>query len=291
MGVFRLVEVEELYDYGVATDGIAWIFINKEREIIDRLTITENFGEIRKYLKGEERLAKKRLEEISKAFYEEYNDILHGVNHIAEKDCLIDSIINVDGEEDREEIAQIVVNRLVFIKFLQAMDIIADDALDYLYELEEHELSAKLNQLFFEVMNTPRRSRGSIDPHFEHIPYLNGSLFERMEVERRNPQYRIRGRILQKVIEFLNRFSFARAETQGYIDSKDRIDPEILGYIFERSMTATDRHGTGADYTPREVTRYISENTIHPTVLQKANQLLEKRGTREASFLTKFKLT
>ena len=54
VGVFRLVEVEELYDYGVATDGIAWIFINKEREIIDRLTITENFGEIRKYLKGEE---------------------------------------------------------------------------------------------------------------------------------------------------------------------------------------------------------------------------------------------
>ena len=147
VGAFRLVEVEHEYNYGIATDGLIWIFINKERETIAKYDIRHNFGDIRKYLLGEVRLAKKKLEEISSKFYVEYNDLLHGVKNISKEDCLVNSIVHVDQEQDREEIAQIIFNRLVFIKFLQAMEIIKNDILDFLYGLEEHELSLKLNQL------------------------------------------------------------------------------------------------------------------------------------------------
>jgi hypothetical protein len=284
-GVFRLVEVEEEFDYGVATDGILWIFINKERKIIAKLDIRQNFGRIKNYMLGEERLAKKKLEEISRKFYEEYNDLLHGVDRISKADSLVNSIMHVDKENDREEIAQIIVNRLVFIKFLQSMRIVKNDVLDFLHGLEEHDLNLKLNQLFFEVMNTKKNVRGSVDPQFANIPYLDGSLFEPLEVERQNPQYRIRIGILRRVIDFLNRFRFAPVESIE--DESEEIDPEILGYIFEKSMTATDRKGAGAYYTPREITRYIAENTIYPTVLNKVNSfLVRERGYKKTELLT-----
>jgi len=123
-------------------------------------------------------------------------------------------------------------------------------------------------------MNTKERNRTNIDPHFSHIPYLNGSLFEKFDVEKRNSSYGIKAKILKYIIEFLNKFRFIHIESlENHIDV---IDPEILGYIFERAMTATDRKGTGAYYTPKEITKYIAENTIYPTIIDKANNLLMK---------------
>lgn len=161
IGVFRLVEVEKEFDFGIATDGISWIFISKERQIINKFDITQDFDRIKRYILGQERVAKKKLEEISKKFYEEYNDLLHGVNRIPKSACLVNSILSVDNEDDREEIAQITVNRLIFIKFLESIRIIKGEILEYLKGLEEHELNLKLNQLFFEVMNTKIENRGS----------------------------------------------------------------------------------------------------------------------------------
>ncbi|HXG07339.1 MAG TPA: DNA methyltransferase, partial [Nitrososphaera sp.] len=191
----------------------------------------------------------------------------------------------MDNEDDREEIAQITVNRLIFIKFLETINIIRGEVLEYLRNLEEHNLNLKLFQLFFEVMNTKKENRGSIDPRFADIPYLNGSLFEPLEVERKHQQYRIKAEILKRIIDFLGRFRFARYES---LDGEDEsIDPEILGYIFERSMTAKDRKGTGAYYTPREITKYIAKNCIYPIILEKSNYFLEKnRGYKKSELLS-----
>lgn len=285
-GVFRLGKARDNYNFGIATDGLKWVFINKEGEITDELDVRENFNKIKGYIIGEEKITQKKLEDISKKFYEEYNDILHGVKRISKNDCLVNSILHVDSEEDREEIAQVVIDRLIFIKFLEAKGIIKEHVLDFLFSLEEHELNMKLNQLFFEVMNTKEKERGSVDPHFSHIPYLNGSLFERLVVEKKNPSYKIRARILHKVIEFLNKFSFVHRETLE--NHEDVVDPEILGYIFERAMTATDRKGTGAYYTPKEITRYIAENTVYPLILNKSNIFLQKeKGYKKSELLRK----
>jgi type I restriction-modification system DNA methylase subunit len=73
-------------------------------------------------------------------------------------------------------------------------------------------------------------------------------------------------------------------------ENENSIDPEILGYIFERAMTATDRKGTGAYYTPKPITKYISENTIHPYIIDKTNEFLKtERGYKEGDLLTDIK--
>ncbi len=285
IGVFRLAEARDKFDFGIATDGLKWVFISNEGNS-EEYDIRKDFNEIKKRIKGEEKILQKKMEDISKKFYQQYNDLLHGVKKISKKDCLVNSILHVEDEEDREEIAQVVIDRLIFIKFLEAKGIIKEHVLDYLYDLEEHDLNLKLNQLFFEVMSTKEKERGSVDPHFKHIPYLNGSLFDKLDVEKRNSNYRIRSRILHKVIEFLNKFKFVHQES---LDSNgDFIDPEILGYIFERAMNATDRKGTGAYYTPKEITRFIAEHTIYPNIIEKVNDfLIKNRGYKKSETIKK----
>ena len=44
------------------------------------------------------------------------------------------------------------------------------------------------------------------------------------------------------------------------------ISPEILGYVFERSMPLEERKSTGSYYTPEYVTEYIVKHTIKPVL-------------------------
>jgi hypothetical protein len=292
-GLFKLGEVQKNYAFGVATNGLRWIFIDKNEEIVSDLSLEEQFERIKEFLVGKEKVVSpKTEEEISKKFYDWYNALLHGGRYkdhenkqktISEQDCLVNNVIGVKDLEEREQIAQVVTNRLIFIKFLQSKGIIGEDILSYLSEVKEDELTPKLRQLFFGAMNTPKDERFDIDERFKSIPYLNGSLFVHTEVERKNIDYKVKAEILKKVIEFLDSFKFVHKEQLG---NEDTIDPEILGYIFERAMTATDRKGTGAYYTPKPITKYISENTIYPYILDKTNEILKtERGYKDTELI------
>jgi type I restriction-modification system DNA methylase subunit len=294
-GLFRLAEVKEDYDFGVATDGLRWVFIDKNKEVVSDLNLEANYEQIHEFLVGEEKvISPKTEEEISKKFYGWYNALLHGGRYkdhenkqktVSEDDCLVNNIIGVKEMTEKEQIAQVVMNRLIFIKFLQSKGIIKEDILKYLSEIEEDLLTSKLKQLFFSVLNTPEDKRSDIDERFNDIPYLNGSLFIHTEVEfmRRNFDYKVRAEILKNVLQFLDSFKFVHKEQLGNGDS---LDPEILGYIFERAMTATDRKGTGAYYTPKSITKYISENTIYPCIIEKTNEILEtEKGYKDTELI------
>jgi hypothetical protein len=292
-GLFKLGEVQKNYAFGVATNGLRWIFIDNNEEIVSDLSLEEQFEQIKDFLVGKEKVVSlKTEEEISKKFYDWYNALLHGGRYkdhenklktISEQDCLVNNVIGVKDLEDREQIAQVVTNRLIFIKFLQSKGIIGEDILRYLSEVKEDELTPKLRQLFFGAMNTPEEERFDIDERFKSIPYLNGSLFVHTEVETKNIDYKIKAEILKKVIEFLDSFKFVHKEQLG---NEDTIDPEILGYIFERAMTAIDRKGTGAYYTPKPITKYISENTIYPYIIDKTNEFLKtEKDYKETEFI------
>ncbi len=292
-GLFKLVEVKENYDFGVATDGLRWIFIDKSGKIVNDLRLKENFEKIKEFLAGKERVVSPETEEeISKKFYDWYNALLHGGRYkdhenklktVSEADCMVSNVIGVKDLEEREQIAQVVMNRLIFIRFLQSKGIIAEDILKYLSEVKDDLLTPRLRQLFFGVLNTPRDERFDVNERFKDIPYLNGSLFVHTEVENRNVEYKIKAEILKNAIEFLDSFKFVHKEQFG---NEDSIDPEILGYIFERALTATDRKGTGAYYTPREITRYISENTIYPYIIERTNEILKaKKGYKDTELI------
>jgi hypothetical protein len=191
-GLFTLAEVKENYDFGAATDGLRWIFIDKNKELVNDLKLADNFKEIKNFLIGKEKVVSPRTEEeISRKFYGWYNALLHGGRYkdhennlrtISEEDCLVNNVFGVRDVEEREQIAQVVTNRLIFIKFLQSKGIIGLDILSYLSEVKEDELTPKLRQLFFGAMNTPEDGRFDIDERFTNIPYLNGSLFVHTEV-------------------------------------------------------------------------------------------------------------
>ncbi|MCK4491303.1 MAG: hypothetical protein KAU03_01680, partial [Candidatus Altiarchaeales archaeon] len=292
-GLFKLGEVERNYDFGVATDGLRWVFIDKTGKLVDDLTLEKDFKKIKKFLVGEENVVSPRTEEeISKKFYSWYNALLHGGRYkdhknkgktISEEDCLVNNILGVRELREKEQIAQVIVDRLIFVKFLQSKGIIKDDILEGLSELSEEYLNAKLRLLFFAVFNTPIDERLSVGKTFKNLPYLNGSLFTRTEVEKRYPDYRIKVEILKNIIEFLDAFRFVHKESL----ENEALDPEILGYIFERAMTATDRKGTGAYYTPKSITRYISENTIYPYLLDRVNNFLKKeKGYKESELIS-----
>jgi hypothetical protein len=293
-GLFRLVEVKENYGFGVATNGLRWVFIDKNKEIVSDLRLEDDFEQIKEFLIGKEKVVSpKTEEEISKKFYEWYNALLHGgrykdhedkTDSVPEARCLVNNVVGVKDLEEREQIAQVVTNRLIFIKFLQSKGIIEEDILKYLSEVKEEDLAPKLRELFFDTMNTSVDDRVDIDERFMRIPYLNGSLFVHTEIERKNSDYKIKAEILKKVIEFLDSFKFVHKE---HLENGDSIDPEILGYIFERVMTATDRKGTGAYYTPKFVTKYISEKTIYPCIIEKTNEFLKtEKNYKETELIT-----
>lgn len=279
--LFRLAEVRDVYTFGIATDGRKWIFIDKTSKVVYPLDITNDFVKITEILVGNEEVSSEKIEEeISKKFYEWYRALIYGGNYrggrVSTSDCLTKNIIFVSTPDDAERIAQTIIDRLIFIKFLQSKGIIHEDVLNYLATLDETRLNAELKQLFFDVLNTEKSRRSDVNPEFQGIPYLNGSLFIRTDAEIKNPDYKIRARILGDVIKFLKSFKFVHKE--GFV-TEDTLDPEILGYIFEKAMTDADRKGTGAYYTPKMVTQYISENTIHNKIVEWVNINSGRRRT------------
>ena len=281
-GIFRLHEAKVNYSFGIATDGLRWIFISNDGEQVADCDILNDFAAMEHFITGKEKVTTpKKQAKVSKRFYEWYNALLHGGSYrdlkgkqrkILKESCLVESVLNVPQEDDREEIAQVFINRLIFIKFLQAKGIIKEDVLEHLTSLSQDILDLKLRQLFFGILNTEVDERVDPDPNFSDIPYLNGSLFTRGIPEEKNSDYRIKADVLQEVIRFLDTFRFV-SETET---AEESIDPEILGFIFERAMTATDRKGTGAYYTPKYITNYISENTIYPYILERSREYLKK---------------
>lgn len=290
--LFLLAAVKENYEFGIATDGLKWVFIDKEGKVVYILDVRKDLETIKGLLVGVTDILPQQVEEeISKKFYDWYNALLHGgkykdhenkTKNISTDDCLVENIQLVQDIGDREQIAQTILNRLIFVKFLQSKNIIKQDILDYLSSLDEYKLNNGLRQLFFEVLNTEKLKRSDVDVKFRDIPYLNGSLFVRTIVEAKYPDYKIKAYILREIITFLNSFRFIHKEDTA---NTDALDPEILGYIFERAMTATDRKGTGAYYTPKIVTQYLSKNTIEQKIVERAREILKVGAEKQSEDL------
>ncbi len=288
-GLFKLAEVRDKYEFGIATDGVNWIIIDSEARIVYKFDIREDYDRFKEVILGEATVSAEKIEEeISQKFYDWYDALLHGgkytdhedeTRHIAEEDCLVESIPMVEDRDEREQIAQTVMDRLIFLRFLQAKGIIDFDLLDYLSDQPDDMLNAKLRQLFFKAMNLRKKRRPDhLDEEFKNIPYLNGSLFVRTDLEKQYRDYSFSPNILRKVIDFLDSFKFTHSEERS---EKQVLDPEILGYIFERAMTAAEQKDTGAYYTPKNVTRYIAEHTINPAFVDRVNDMLREKGYKQ----------
>lgn len=206
------------------------------------------------------------VEPVTKKFYTEYRD-----QHI----LFLKYITGIDNERDRQWYASVLLNRLMFIYFLQRKGFVDEGNLDYLQDklVQSKTCGANLyystflKTLFFEGFAKPLEQRSDIAKALlGNIVYLNGGLFLPHSIEIRWPHIVIADEAFENLLSLFSRYSWNLDDTPGGKD--DEINPDVLGYIFEKYI---NQKAFGAYYTRTEITEYLCEQTIHQLILEKIN--------------------
>ncbi len=231
------------------------------------------------------------VNKITEQFYNQFYAIIHGGVYINtkkdritinEKDSIINNLIYADRliEEEKIEFIYSIFNRLIFIKILIDWDLFPD-ILPYLRRVPEHSIHTELNLLFFKTLAVQKVERVNLPKEFACIPFLNGGLFRKTVVEKKNQDLVIRPKYLTKIFDFLEEFSFL---ANG--DDNSTINSEILGYIFEKTIEF--RKGTGSYYTHNSICDFMCESALFPHFLARINDYLKSIGYKETELLENF---
>ncbi|MGI8842527.1 MAG: hypothetical protein ACR2HZ_02430, partial [Gemmatimonadaceae bacterium] len=157
--------------------------------------------------------------------------------------------------DERRALALLHVSRLLFLAFLETRGWLDGDS-RFLARAYEQCLARGggfqkrvLHPLFFGTLNTPARHRAPAARAFGRLPFLNGGLFSRTALERRNPVAFSDEAFGTLFDTLLLRYRFTpREESADW--SESAVDPEMLGRAFESLMSADTRRNRGAYYTP-----------------------------------------
>ncbi|WP_424019054.1 Eco57I restriction-modification methylase domain-containing protein [Halorientalis pallida] len=285
----------------VNPDSPTSVVTEEQRELISTLLRTFNYGNFVSIVGDAPTVLSEKKEAITQEFYDDYIQIVFGVSEESEE-RRARSLIGEGGIESPEEangddvrlFAVELMNRLIFVKFLEDKRIVRPDLLDTLVETYEEGIYPQsfyktfLDPLFYDVFNEkPERDPQieSIDV-FADIPYLNGGLF-RPELNGSSTinerDFDVSDSVLESIIDLLERYRFS---TDG---GPTDIDPSVLGSVFEKTINylSTDpgdqNKELGAYYTPSEITRFCAEETVRPALLERFKTVLhEERGWPEA---------
>jgi hypothetical protein len=205
---------------------------------------------------------------------------------------LQDAISGIKNEDDKQWYASVLMNRIMFIYFLQKHGVIQGntryllDMFNIVKKNKENYYKDFLLPLFFHgfAKRDHDADKKKFIKKYGEVRYLNGGLFYPHEIEYRsiavntkdniteynplNTSINIKEKSLHEILEFLDGYTW-------YLDSRpmkdeDEINPDVLGYIFEQYVN--DRSDLGAYYTKEDITGYISKNTIIPFILDKLKE-------------------
>lgn len=222
-------------------------------------------------------LREERKEEVEE-FYELYIELLFGESdkYADEYDTHLRSdIIAPDSatDEDIDVFAVTLINRLLFVKFLEKRDVLDEgfliDRVDsYNDDLPRTLYKAVFEPLFYDLLNTPKPRPEPLQHGWKsEVPYLNGGLFRENIPD--EGEFDVVTRTLPKIITDL--------VERRKLDFE--LDPAILGSVFEKTinhisdgdsesgtgaeMNSTQKE-TGAYYTPEDVTQIVNERAVRP---------------------------
>jgi hypothetical protein len=209
-------------------------------------------------------------EKITKRFYEAFKQ---------QHDQFLGFIEGMASATDRQWYASLMLNRLMFVYFIQKKRFLDDD-IDYLKNRLSQVRAAKgadqfhsfyrvfLLKLFHGALATAVDAR---DPEtaamLGRIPYLNGGLFEPHALEADGNTIQIADAAFEGVFNFFDQYEWTldtRPIEQA--DGKE-INPDVLGHIFEKYI---NQKQMGAYYTKEDITDYITKNTVVPWLFQNA---------------------
>ena len=206
------------------------------------------------------------VERVTKKFYGEFQDL---------RVAFLELISGISNEPQRRWYASVLLNRLMFIYFLQRKGFLDKGDLQYLQNklaLSKQKgsnlfYSGFLKLLFFEGFAKPEDKRSSeANKALGQIRYLNGGLFLPHKIEQENTKIGIPDKAFENLFSLFQRYSWNLNDTPGGQDNE--ISPDILGYIFEKYI---NQKSFGAYYTRPEITEYLSERTIHRLILDAIN--------------------
>lgn len=219
-----------------------------------------------------------------KVFLQWYQAILFGGEfnngikrvQIIKNDSLISNVVvegknEQESEKQRKSLAQVILDRLIVIKFLISLGLAPPDMFERLRTLDTSSVSTTLKQSFSNL-KTPEAEREGVDPYIDKLPYICGNLLGPVEAELESPDYKVEAKTIHLLLDSLENF---RLVGEGDCRDGRTLDTEILGYLFESSMNLEDRKSSGSYYTPKEIADYINQQTIEKRILYEANSLPE----------------
>ncbi|EMM97767.1 Eco57I restriction-modification methylase [Leptospira interrogans serovar Zanoni str. LT2156] len=193
--------------------------------------------------------------DISKKFYQEFN---------RQKIALGNSIHGITNPEDKKLYAQILLDRLIFLFFLQSKNLLNENPRYFAEKYREYSQKKNafyetfLKELFFNALCRKERENTTLEIVGKSIPYLNGGLFLKHELEEKYPKIQVANETFAEIFRFFESWNWnvnERSETD-----EDSIDPYILGYIFENTLV--DNKSGGVYYTPASLSEFLTDETI-----------------------------
>lgn len=189
-----------------------------------------------------------------------------------------------DKIRDREEkpirdYVKKLLGRIVFLHFLQKKGWLGVPAgkewgegdRDFMLKLfknaterqKENFLDDILEDLFAEGLDRNRSDKGDLYDTEVYgigkcrIPYLNGGLFERDELDKKSSHFP--AAYFDSLLTMLSQYNFTIDENDPN-DAEVGVDPEMLGRIFENLLE--DNKDKGAFYTPKEIVQYMCRESL-----------------------------
>ncbi|NLX25523.1 MAG: SAM-dependent methyltransferase [Lentisphaerae bacterium] len=211
------------------------------------------------------------IDRVTKKFYDRFKK---------EHDAFLGFIEGITDMGDAKWYASVMLNRLMFIYFIQKKGFLDEDT-DYLRNrlAQVQELKGKgkfhtfyryfLMKLCHEVLAKKDRTLDKeLAALIGKVPYLNGGIFQPHELEiEYGEEIDIPDEAFQTIFDFFDQYEW-------HLDNRpaanaNEINPDVLGYIFEKYI---NQKQMGAYYTKEDITEYIGKNTIIPCLFDKAQK-------------------
>ena len=209
------------------------------------------------------------VEKVTRRFYDRFKQ---------EHRAFLGFIEGIAAAADREWYASLMLNRMMFIYFIQKRGFLDGDP-DYLRNRLDrlrqrgggqfHDFYRLfLLRLFHEGLGQPAADRSpDLADLLGRIPYLNGGLFDVHDLERGNPGIRIPDEAFEQIFAFFDAYHWHLDDRP--LRNDNEINPDVLGYIFEKYV---NQKQMGAYYTREDITGYIGRNTVIPFLFDRAKK-------------------
>ena len=220
------------------------------------------------------------VERVTTRFYEEYAAVRDRIASALREHNQDHPVVKSFTQDEARAWATRQMGRVLFLWFLQAKRWLGEPGGQgspiYLLDMwlqrsqtdEGEYYRGILSPLFFDAMATGSSSR-SEHPVLGYVPYLNGGLFRRNELEDRIsddgpvslPDDVFDPEDASSLLGLLSRYRFTTRESTPDDQSVDP-DPELLGRVFENLYQGDERHDTGTYYTPREIVHFMCREAL-----------------------------